>query len=179
VVISTVVALALFEPRMTTHKLTARQNSNGEVVFIINKIVLQFFFSFNLFKDSTFYVYIIFVLSFWLFWCYTVREPYYSRTASKFFKIGSTYYFWTALTLFLGEMLGPYGFDGALVLWVCGLPFLGLIILFGKASSTGALFSSLKFKTGTMLDSHLSSVLQLVEMQRTDKSSYMLLIGYI
>jgi len=29
VVISTVVALALFEPRMTSGKLTARQNSNG------------------------------------------------------------------------------------------------------------------------------------------------------
>jgi hypothetical protein len=29
VVISTVVALALFEPRMTSRKLTARQNSNG------------------------------------------------------------------------------------------------------------------------------------------------------
>jgi hypothetical protein len=29
VVISSVVALALFEPRMTTEKLTARQNSNG------------------------------------------------------------------------------------------------------------------------------------------------------
>ena len=50
VIISTVVALALFEPRMTTKKLTARQNSNGEVVFIINKIVLQFIFSFNPFS---------------------------------------------------------------------------------------------------------------------------------
>ena len=29
VVISSIVALALFEPRMTTHRLTARQNSNG------------------------------------------------------------------------------------------------------------------------------------------------------
>jgi hypothetical protein len=42
-----VVALALFEPRMTTKKLAARQNSNAEVVFIVNKITLQFLFSFR------------------------------------------------------------------------------------------------------------------------------------
>jgi phage baseplate assembly protein W len=29
VIISSIVAIALFEPRMTTKKLTSRQNSNG------------------------------------------------------------------------------------------------------------------------------------------------------
>jgi hypothetical protein len=37
----------------------------------------------------------------------------------------------------------------------------------------------MKFKTGDELDNHISCVLQLVAQQSGDKSSYMLLIGYI
>ena len=150
------------------------------MVFIINKIVLQFFFSFKPFGGSAFYVAILFLLALWQFYCYCIRQPYYSPTATKFFKICATYYFWTALMLFVGQILGPYGFDGALVLWISGLPFFALVILFEGTSQTGALFTAtLKFKTGTQLEEHLASVLQLVERQTKDRSSLMLLIGYI
>lgn len=130
VVISTVVALALFEPRMTTNKLTARQNSNGEVVFIINKIVLQFIFTFSPFSGTSFYVVVMFLVSFWQFWCYAIKKPLYAKNATKFFKICSTYYFWTTLMLLMGQVLGTYGFDGALVIWMSGLPFFAIIIYF-------------------------------------------------
>jgi hypothetical protein len=180
VIISSVVALALFEPRMTTKRLSARQNSNAEVVFIGNKIVLQFFFSFKPFSGSTCYVIIIFLFSFWQFWCYSIKQPYYSKTASKFFKICSTYYFWTSLMLFVGQILQGYGFNGALIIWVSGLPFFAVIIYFENTSDINTLFASnLKFKTGDQLDAHLSYVLQLVGSQAEDKNSYMLLIGYI
>ena len=130
VIVSTVVALALFEPRMTTNKLTARQNSNGEVVFIINKIVLQFIFTFSPFSGTSFYVVVMFLLSFWQFWCYAINKPLYAKNATKFFKICSTYYFWTTLMLLMGQVLGTYGFDGALVIWMSGLPFFAIIIYF-------------------------------------------------
>lgn len=149
VIISTIVALALFEPRMTTKKLTARQNSNGEVVFIINKIVLQFFFSFSPFNSSAFYVVIIFLLSFWQFWFYTVKKPYYSKLATKFFKICSTYYFWTAFMLMMGQLLKNYDFNGALLIWIAGLPFFAIIIYFDGTIKGESLHSNnLKFKTG-------------------------------
>lgn len=152
VIISTIVALALFEPRMTTKKLTARQNSNGEVVFIINKIVLQFFFSFSPFSGSAFYVVIIFVLSFWQFWYYAIKKPYYSKVATKFFKICSTYYFWTALMLMVGQMLQGYGFNGSLLVWISGLPFFAIIIFYDGTIKGETLHSNnLKFKTGEEL----------------------------
>ena len=44
VFISTVVAMTLFEPRMTANTIAARRSSDGEVIFIINKIICQFFF---------------------------------------------------------------------------------------------------------------------------------------
>lgn len=115
---------------MTTNKLTARQNSNGEVVFIINKIVLQFIFTFSPFSGTSFYVVVMFLLSFWQFWCYAIKKPLYAKNATKFFKICSTYYFWTTLMLLMGQVLGTYGFDGALVIWMSGLPFFAIIIYF-------------------------------------------------
>lgn len=118
-------------------------------MFILNKIVLQFFFSFNPFSGPAFYVVIMFLLSFWQFWCYSVHQPYYTKTATKFFKMCSAYYFWTTLLLFVGLILGNYSFDGALVIWVSGLPFFAIIIYFESTSDVNTLFSSnLKFKTG-------------------------------
>lgn len=38
VIIASVVSLTLFEPRMTSGDRTARQDSKGEVVFIVNKV---------------------------------------------------------------------------------------------------------------------------------------------
>ena len=137
---------------MTTKKLTARQNSNGEVVFIVNKIVLQFFFSFSPFPGSTFYVTILFLLAFWQFWCYTIKKPYYSKVATKFFRICSTYYFWTALMLMLGQLLQSYGFTGALIIWISGLPFFAVVIYFDETIRGESLHSNnLKFKTGEEL----------------------------
>lgn len=122
----------------------------------------------------------MFLLSFWNFWCYAIKQPYYSKSASKFYKICSTYYFWTTLMLIVGQILGPYGFDGALVVWVSGLPFFAIIIYYESASDINTLFSSnLKFKTGEQLSAHLAYVLQLIGNQADDKNSYMLLIGYI
>lgn len=82
--------------------------------------------------------------------------------------------------LIVGQILGPYGFDGALVVWVSGLPFFAIIIYYESASDINTLFSSnLKFKTGEQLSAHLAYVLQLIGNQADDKNSYMLLIGYI
>ena len=39
--------MTLFEPRMTANTIAARKSSDGEVIFIVNKIICQFFFSFT------------------------------------------------------------------------------------------------------------------------------------
>jgi len=82
--------------------------------------------------------------------------------------------------LFIGQLLANYNFDGALVIWVSGLPFFAIIIYFESTSDINTLFATnLKFKTGEQLDSHIAYVLQLIGSQGDDKNSYMLLIGYI
>ena len=149
VFISCIVTLALFEPRMTTNRLTARQNSTGEVVFIINKIICQFIFSFSPFEGSLPYTLMLFVLSGWLYSTYNITQPYYNKKASKFFRILSTYYFWTNLMLIISEILRPIGFKDGLVIWTCGIIFIGISIVFERKSNIDTLFSSsLKFKSG-------------------------------
>lgn len=147
--ISCIVALALFEPRMTTNRLTARQNSNGEVIFIINKIICQFIFSFSPFEGSLPYCLLLFVLSGWLFHAYNVAQPCYNKDATKFFRICSSYYFWTNLMLLASSILSPFGFSDGLVIWICGVIFIGITIIFERKSNISTLFeSSLKFKSG-------------------------------
>lgn len=130
VFISCIVALALFEPRMTTNQLTARQNSNGEVIFIINKIICQFIFSFSPFVTTLPYCLLLFVLSGWLYYAYNIAQPCYDKNASKFFRICSSYYFWTNLMLLASQLLSGFNFQDGLVIWICGMIFIGLIILF-------------------------------------------------
>jgi len=82
--------------------------------------------------------------------------------------------------LFVSQILLNFGFQGGLVIWMCGLPFIGISILFERKSNIDKLFSSnLKFRSGEELESHLQYVLQLIHNRDKDKNSYMLLLGYI
>jgi hypothetical protein len=115
----------------------------------MNKIVCQFIFSFTPFSDTWIYCVMLFGFSFWQFWCYMVNEPYYNKKATKFFKIVSAYYFWTTLMLMISQILAIWNFNGGLVIWLGGLPFLFIIILFERKSNIGKLFASnLKFRNG-------------------------------
>jgi hypothetical protein len=151
VFVCTIIAAALFEPRMTSGKLMARKSSKGEIIFIINKIICQFFFSFTPFSDTWVYIVLMFFPALWLFSYYHYEQPYYSRKVNKLFRIFSAYYFWTVGMQSMSQLLLllDFNFQGSLVIWFCGLPFIGFSIAFENKSNIDNLFSSnLKFKTG-------------------------------
>lgn len=51
--------------------------------------------------------------------------------------------------LLISQILLPIGFKDGLVIWICGIIFIGLTILFERKSNIDTLFSSsLKFKSG-------------------------------
>lgn len=81
-----------------------------------------------------------------------MNDPFYEKKVSKFFRIVSSYYFWTNFMLLASQILSPLGFNGGLVIWISGLPFIGIIIAFEHRSSIDQLFSfNLKFKSGEQL----------------------------
>jgi hypothetical protein len=98
------------------------------------------------------------------------------------YRIFSAYYFWTVLMLTISQVavLLQFNFEGSMVIWFCGLPFIGMNIAYESKSNIDNLFSSnLKFKSGDELESHLMYVLQLIHDRKKDENANMLLVGYI
>ena len=112
-------------------------------------MICQFVFSFTPFNGTWIYCIMLFGMSFWLYISYNVDQPFHNKEASKFFRICSSYYFWTNLMLFVSQILYDFDFKGGLVIWMCGLPFIGISIIFERKSNIDKLFSSnLKFRSG-------------------------------
>ena len=118
----------------------------------------------------------------WLFYFYHFHQPYYNREVGKLYRIFSAYYFWTVLMLTISQVatLLSFNFEGSIVIWFCGLPFIGMNIGYESKSNIDNLFSSnLKFKSGEELEEHLMYVLKLIHDRKDDENANMLLVGYI
>ncbi|KAL4460691.1 hypothetical protein ABPG72_017167 [Tetrahymena utriculariae] len=180
VIISSIVALTFFEPRMTSKNKTARQDSLAEVIFIFTKVACQVLFNFVPEGNDWFLVLITFTFSASLYWSYNFEEPYYDKFVGKFFNIATTYYLWTNVMLLVSLVFYETGFNGGLIIWILGLPFICFIMLTSKKSRIDTLISSqTKFRSGEQIQGHLRYVLELIGTQKTDRNSYMLLIGYV
>jgi hypothetical protein len=128
VVIASVVALTLFEPRMCTSDRTARINSKGEVAFIINLVASSILFSLIPEGYDIILVLLLLVLSLWMWSVYNLEDCYYDKELDTYYKIVSTYYFWVNLMLFISFLLGGTGFNGGLIAYMVGLPFISNIL---------------------------------------------------
>ncbi|KAL4452980.1 hypothetical protein ABPG73_000906 [Tetrahymena malaccensis] len=180
VIISSIVALTFFEPRMTSKNKTARQDSLAEVIFIITKVACQILFNFVPEGNDWFLVLITFTFSASLYWSYNFEEPYYDKFVGKFFNIATTYYLWTNVMLLVSLVFYETEFNGGLIIWILGLPFICFIMLTQKKSRIDTLITSqTKFRSGEQIQGHLRYVLELIGTQKTDRNSYMLLIGYV
>lgn len=147
--ICAIVAYAFFEPGMTSDDRTARQDSKGEVAFIINKVTCQLMYCFLGSNESWILVIITFLLAVWLFYEYNFEDPFYDYEVGKFYSIISTYYLYANLMLLLCKLFENSSFTGGLIAWVIGLPFLVSIMLLTKKSKIETLVKSQnKFRSG-------------------------------
>lgn len=66
--------------------------------------------------------------------------------------------------MFVSQLLDFSGFNGAFIVWISGLPFIGLIIGFERKSDINDLFNSnLRFKSGIEMEKHIRYVLKLIQ----------------
>lgn len=74
----------------------------------------------------------MFVPALWLFYFYQFKQPYYNKNVGKLYRIFSSYYFWTVLMLTISQLalLFSFNFQGSMVIWFCGLPFIALSIAY-------------------------------------------------
>ncbi|CAD8148889.1 unnamed protein product [Paramecium pentaurelia] len=182
-IICSIVAYAFFEPAMNTNDRSARQDSNGEVAFITNKITCQLMFSLlrpNYPEQAWIIVITSFILSLWLFKQYNFNDPYYDFQVGLFYCICSTLYLWACFMLLVCKVLESTDFTGGFIAWLIGVPFIISIMLLTKKSKIETLVKSqTKFRSGEQIWSHIRYVLQLIQNQDKDRNSYMLLVGYI
>ncbi|KRX00216.1 hypothetical protein PPERSA_10715 [Pseudocohnilembus persalinus] len=178
VILCSIVALTYFSPLMTSSDRTARQSSKGEVVFIINKTFCQVLFSFV--NSEWILTLVVFFLSLWMWKVYNIDNPYYDKEAGLFYNIITTYYLWTNLNLLISLLLYDTSFNGGLIAWLVGLPFLIFIMVSSRKSNIENLIKSqVKFKSGEEVQNHIRYVLELIDSKDKNKNSYMLLIGYV
>lgn len=92
---------------------------------------------------------VTFLLSVWLFKEYNFEDPYYDYEVGKFYSIISTYYLYANVMLLLCKLFENSDFNGGLIAWVIGLPFLVSIMLMTKKSKIETLVKSQsKFRNG-------------------------------
>ena len=90
-----------------------------------------------------------FLLSLWLFYVYNIDKPYYDAEVGNFYNIISTYYLWTNFMLLVSKLLEGTSFNGGLIAWVIGLPFILIIMLSTRKSHIENLVKSqMKFRNG-------------------------------
>jgi hypothetical protein len=90
-----------------------------------------------------------FILSLWLFIEYNFADPFYDPEMSLFSQIAATFYLWTNSLLLLSTALYSTSFDGGLVAWMLGCPFLVAIMIIKKKSRIETLVRSQnKFRSG-------------------------------
>ncbi len=167
-----------YESRISSNNRQARSNSRADASFILNKIALQLFFTF--FDEEWLLIGIIFFGGSIIAYYYIYDDPFYDKTIANIFKILSAFYLWTCTVVTTLKILERINFKGGLILWIAPLPFIIFIsISYSKYSLQTLLKNQLKFKTPKELTEHLRYIIQLIQFQKTDKNSYLLLVGYI
>jgi len=73
-------------------------------------------------------------LSFGLHWSYAYGDPYYDREVGLFYKIVTFYFLWTNFMLFICKLFDGTSFNGGLIAWLIGLPFIVLIMISTRKS---------------------------------------------
>ena len=77
-------------------------------------------------------------------------------------------------------MLYDTDFNGSLIAWIIGLPFIISIILLDKKTKIDNLIMK-QFRNGEEVDDHIKYILYLIDKYNNsnDKNAYILLRGYI
>jgi hypothetical protein len=102
--------------------------------------------------------------SFWLYWSFVGRQPYYNKQIQLLYNFFSASYLWTNLMLLISYFLANTSFDGGMIIWLMGLPFIAFIMFSAKRSHINKLLKSqVKFRSGGEVLDHIRYVLQLID----------------
>lgn len=105
-------------------------------------MVFQFIFAFVTNGFELELTLLLLSLGLWLWYIYNYHEPYYDKEVQRFYNLMSTIYVWTNMMLLVSYIFVDSDFEGGLIAWGLGIPFIAAIMLSAKRSRINRLLTS-------------------------------------
>jgi len=115
-----------------------------------------------------------------LFMKFYFNSVYHNEIISKLWSTILAVNLWTAVMLVFAKIMENTLFEGSIIAWLLGIPFVVLIILTNRDHRVDLLLINVnKFQSGQEVRDQIRYLLKLIEWQSTNRNSAILLDGYI
>lgn len=144
---------------------------------MITTIVFSFFYE----EKYTWILSIVtFTLSGWQFFKHFFEKPNYNEFLQLYIAILNGIYFWACCVLLFAHIFKGYGFNGAIYLFLFGIPLISLLIIVYSDNKIKILQKKLShFQKGEDIQLHIRYFVKLVEEKNEDSKSDLLMKGFI
>ena len=176
-----VIAICYFECKSTSNVPSARVNARANFLVILYHTVMIISFMFMRGEDYH-YILLIFIIggSLLIFFKFHFNSPYYNEKVAKLWSCLMSINLWTAIMLCFAKFMEGTLFEGSIVAWMIGVPFIILIVITNRDQRVDLLLINVnKFQSGDELQNQIRFILKLISWQSTNKNAAILLDGYI
>lgn len=176
-----VVSICYFECKSTANVPSARVNARANFLVILYHTVMIISFMFMRGEDYH-YILLIFIIggSLLIFFKFHFNSPYYNEKVAKLWSCLMSINLWTAIMLCFSKFMEGTLFEGSIVAWMIGIPFIILIVITNRDQRVDLLLINVnKFQSGDELQNQIRFILKLISWQSTNKNASILLDGYI
>jgi PAS domain S-box-containing protein len=115
-----------------------------------------------------------------LFMKFHFNSPFYNEVIAKLWSALMSINLWTAMMLVFSKIMENTLFEGSIIAWMIGIPFIVLIVLTNRDHRIDLLLINVnKFQNGEEIQNQIRYILKLISWQATNRNAAILLDGYI
>ena len=148
-----VVCICYFECKSSANVPTARTNARANFLLLLYQSLMVIALTFMRGKDYH-YIILIFILggSLIIFFKFHFNSPYYNEKVAKVWSCLMSINLWTAIMICFAKFMEGTLFEGSLVAWIIGIPFIILIVITNRDHRIDLLLINVnKFQSGEEL----------------------------
>lgn len=175
------VSLDLFSNSNSRTQEIIKTSSLSDVKFFFGKTIIVLIYTFlNTTTENEHWIVIAVTLfiSAFVFADYCYRRPYVNETMMKYYFAMTSLYCWSNVCLGIGKLLEKSQFDGALPLFLVGIPVILIVIYTSEPPNFELLIHHQKKKDDGVLHSILK-LLTIIETREKIRGSQILFDGYV
>ena len=176
VLFSLIIQSVLFEIKYSKERKYAKTTSKVDIEVILGQtflVILTIFFD-----DEWVILFFSCVISIVILWDYILLKPFFYAFLTKIFMVYYTTYAWCNIVLFLCKVLND--FDGGLVLFGVGIPFIALCSFFSHDQSIDCIMKTInKCESGPVALKHVIYLTEIIDAKDSDRRAKILTDGYI